>query len=55
MFYWLTETYQSSARHYYEVKPANFIRAHVPDRAPVVEAPKGVLQFKGDVFLQPRK
>jgi pimeloyl-ACP methyl ester carboxylesterase len=55
MLYWLTETDASSARHYYESKPANFIPAHVHDRLPVVEAPTGVLQFKGDVFLQPRR
>ncbi len=55
MLYWLTETYESSARHYYEARPENFIPAHVHDRTPVVEAPTGVLQFKGDVWLQPRK
>ena len=55
MLYWLTETYESSARHYYEAKPERFAAAHVHDRTPVVEAPTGVLQFNGDVWLQPRK
>jgi pimeloyl-ACP methyl ester carboxylesterase len=55
MLFWLTETYASSARHYYEARPENFIAAHVHDRVPVVEAPTGILQFKGDVFLYPRK
>ncbi len=55
MLYWLTDTYESSARHYYETTPENFMSAHVHDRAPVVEAPTAALQFKGDVWLQPRK
>jgi pimeloyl-ACP methyl ester carboxylesterase len=53
MLYWLTETYVSSARHYYDGKKEHW--DHVHDRLPVVEAPTGVLQFKGDVILQPRK
>jgi pimeloyl-ACP methyl ester carboxylesterase len=51
MLYWLTETYVSSARHYY----AGGVSDYVHDRTPVVEAPTAVLQFKGDVILQPRK
>jgi pimeloyl-ACP methyl ester carboxylesterase len=51
MLYWLTETYVSSARHYYDGGKHD----HVHDRLPVVEAPTGILQFKGDVILQPRK
>jgi pimeloyl-ACP methyl ester carboxylesterase len=51
MLYWLTETSVSSAKHYYDGGKAD----HVHDRLPVVEAPTGVLQFKGDVILQPRK
>ena len=55
MIYWLTETYESSARHYYEARPEKFLPAHVHDRTPVVEVPTAALQFKGDVWLQPRK
>ncbi|GGA37525.1 epoxide hydrolase family protein [Sphingomonas psychrolutea] len=55
MIYWLTETYESSARHYYEGRPENFVPAFVHDRVPVVEAPTGILQFEGDIWLQPRK
>jgi pimeloyl-ACP methyl ester carboxylesterase len=55
MLYWLTETYESSARHYYEGRPENFLPAFVHDRTPVVEAPTAALQFKGDVWQQPRK
>jgi pimeloyl-ACP methyl ester carboxylesterase len=53
MLYWLTETYVSSAQHYYGGGPR--VDGHVHDRLPVVEAPTAVLQFKGDVILQPRK
>jgi pimeloyl-ACP methyl ester carboxylesterase len=53
MLYWLTDTYVSSARHYFESRRSRFAHAH--DRVPVVEAPTGVIQFKGDVMLRPRK
>lgn len=46
-------TYVSSARHYYEAKPERLAPCH--DRQPPVEAPTALLQFKGDVWLQPRK
>ena len=53
MLYWLTDTYVSSARHYYETKGPAMAPAH--DRQPPVEAPTALLQFKGDVWLYPRK
>ena len=53
MLYWLTDTYESSARHYYEAKPERLVPCH--DRQPPVEVPTALLQFKGDVWLQPRK
>lgn len=53
MLYWLTDTYSSSARHYYEAKPERLAPSH--DRQPPVEAPTALLQFKNDVWLQPRK
>ena len=53
MLYWLTDTYASSARHYYKTKPEALAPVH--DRQPPVEAPTALLQFKGDVWLQPRK
>jgi pimeloyl-ACP methyl ester carboxylesterase len=55
MIYWLTETYLSSAHHYSAASPQAIRAGFVHDRQPVVEAPTGVLQFEGDVFLQPRK
>jgi pimeloyl-ACP methyl ester carboxylesterase len=53
MLYWLTETYVSSARHYYEATSERMVPCH--DRQPPVEAPTALLQFKNDVWLQPRK
>jgi pimeloyl-ACP methyl ester carboxylesterase len=53
MIYWLTETFLSSAHHYHASIPAN--HDHVHDRVPVVEAPTAILQFKGDIVVQPRK
>jgi pimeloyl-ACP methyl ester carboxylesterase len=53
MLYWLTETYVSSAHHYYSGRPAE--GAFVHDRQPVVEAPTGILQFREDVWCLPRK
>ena len=52
MLYWLTDTYASSARHYYEARPERMVPVH--DRQPPVEAPTALLQFEGDVWLQPR-
>ncbi len=53
MLYWLTETYVSSAHHYYAGLPAPDSFVH--DREPVVEAPTAVLQFEHDVWLLPKK
>ena len=53
MLYWLTDTYVSSARHYYETKAEQLVPCH--DRQPPIEAPTALLQFKNDVWLQPRK
>ena len=53
MLYWLTDTYSSSARHYYEARSDRMTPCH--DRQPPVEAPTALLQFENDVWLQPRK
>jgi pimeloyl-ACP methyl ester carboxylesterase len=53
MLYWLTETYVSAARHYYDMKIRNVAPTH--DTLPVVPVPTGVLQFEKDVLLGPRK
>lgn len=53
MLYWLTDTYVSSARHYYEIKTEKLVPCH--DRQPPIEAPTALLQFENDVWMQPRK
>ena len=53
MIYWLTNTYVSSARHYYEIKTEKLVPVH--DRQPPIEAPTALLQFENDVWMQPRK
>ena len=55
MLYWLTDTYLSAAHHYYAARPEAIRAGFVHDRLPRIEAPTGVLQFKGDVALQPRR
>jgi pimeloyl-ACP methyl ester carboxylesterase len=52
MIYWLTQTYGTSARFYYEAAHHPWRPSH--DRKPVVEAPTGVARFPGEVVLQPR-
>jgi pimeloyl-ACP methyl ester carboxylesterase len=54
MLYWLTDTYVSAARHYYDMSQA-FATGPGPDVLPVVTAPTASLQFENDVLKQPRK
>ena len=53
MLYWVTQSYHTSARYYYE-------GAHVPwapshDRLPVVEAPTAIALFPAELTFPPRK
>ena len=53
MLYWITQSYHTSARYYYE-------GAHVPwapshDRMPVVEAPTALAIFPAELTFAPRK
>jgi len=50
--YWLTRSFGSSARFYYEAAHHPWRPAH--DRTPVVEAPTGVAVFPRDVLRMPR-
>ncbi len=52
MIYWLTQTYGTSARFYYEAAHHPWRPSH--DRKPVVQAPTAVARFPGEVVLQPR-
>ena len=51
--YWLTESYGTSARYYYEAVHNPWQPSH--ERIPVVEAATGVGVFLKEVFLMPRK
>ncbi|MCB2047963.1 MAG: epoxide hydrolase [Novosphingobium sp.] len=56
MLYWLTETYLSSARHYFSPPGDESIAlGKVPDKTPIIDVPTAVQQFKGDVWNLPRK
>jgi pimeloyl-ACP methyl ester carboxylesterase len=51
--YWLTRSFGSSARFYYETAHHPWRPSH--DRQPVVEAPTGVARFPRDVIVMPRR
>ena len=51
--YWITESYGTSARYYYEAAHNLWTPSH--DRMPVVEAPTGAAVFLKEVMLMPRK
>jgi pimeloyl-ACP methyl ester carboxylesterase len=51
--YWVTESYGTSARYYYECMHNRWKPSH--DRQPVVEAPTALADFKHDVAALPRK
>lgn len=54
MIYWLTESFVTSVRYYWENRKAQWSpRAH--DRVPAIEAPTGVAVFPGELLLYPRK
>jgi pimeloyl-ACP methyl ester carboxylesterase len=51
--YWVTESYGTSARYYYEARHNLWEPSH--NRQPVVEAPTGAAVFQKEVMLMPRK
>lgn len=52
--YWFTETYLSSAHHYYASGRANLADSLLHDRLPAVDVPVAALQFEGDMIYHPR-
>ena len=52
MLYWLTNSFGTSARYYYEAAHNIWQPSH--DRSPVVEAPTGCAVFLQEVALMPR-
>ena len=53
MIYWITQSFGTSARYYYEATHNPWQPSH--DRSPVVESPMGVAVFQKEVILMPRK
>jgi pimeloyl-ACP methyl ester carboxylesterase len=51
--YWVTESFGTSARYYYEARHNQWTPSH--DRMPVVEAPTAAAVFLKEVILMPRK
>ena len=53
MLYWITQSFGTSARYYYEAMHNPWRPSH--SRTPVVEAPTGMAVFVNEVVLMPRK
>ncbi|KQX22634.1 MULTISPECIES: epoxide hydrolase family protein [unclassified Sphingomonas] len=53
MLYWVTDSFGTSARYYYEAVHNLWAPSH--DRRPVVEAPTGIAVFLEELVLQPRR
>lgn len=53
MLYWITQSFGTSARYYYEATHNPWQPSH--DRRPVVESPMGVAVFQKEVILMPRR
>lgn len=53
MIYWITQSFGTSARYYYEATHNPWQPSH--NRRPVVESPMGVAVFQKEVILMPRK
>ncbi|MDP6560983.1 MAG: epoxide hydrolase [Candidatus Binatia bacterium] len=52
MLYWITESFGSSVRYYYEATHHPWQPSH--NRVPVIEAPTGVAVFPREIILMPR-
>lgn len=53
MIYWLTQSYGTSARFYYEATHRPWTPSHA--RMPVVETPTAVAVFRNEVILHPKR
>ena len=53
MIYWVTQSYGTSARYYYEAANSPWTPVH--DRMPVVEAPVGISVLPQEIFSAPRR
>ncbi|MFA5630652.1 MAG: epoxide hydrolase family protein [Porticoccaceae bacterium] len=53
MIYWLTQSYGTSARYYYEARHNPWTPSH--DKTPVVQAPTGIAVFRNECVIQPKR
>jgi pimeloyl-ACP methyl ester carboxylesterase len=53
MLYWLTNSFVTSGRYYYEAVHRPWQPSH--DRTPVVQAPTGIAVFLKEIMLRPRR
>jgi pimeloyl-ACP methyl ester carboxylesterase len=53
MLYWVTESFVTSARYYYEASHQLWEPCH--SRTPVIEAPTGIAVFPRELLLMPRR
>ena len=53
MIYWLSESFGTSARYYYEAAHNLWNPSH--DRLPIVESATGFSIFEGDIIFRPKK
>ena len=53
MIYWLSESFVTSARYYYEAMHNIWKASH--DRTPIVESAVGFTVFEGDIIFRPKK
>ncbi|MBL08142.1 MAG: epoxide hydrolase [Rhodobiaceae bacterium] len=53
MIYWLSESFGTSARYYYEAMHNMWKASH--DRTPIVESAVGFTVFEGDIIFRPKK
>ena len=53
MIYWLSESFVTSARYYYEAMHNIWKASH--NRTPIVESAVGFTVFEGDIIFRPKK
>jgi pimeloyl-ACP methyl ester carboxylesterase len=53
MIYWVTESFVTSVRYYYEAAHNLWKPEH--DRTPIVEAPTGIAIFPRELLIPPRR
>ena len=53
MIYWVTESFVTSVRYYYEARHHPWTPTHA--RIPVVEAPTGIAIFPRELLILPRR